>query len=230
MIEQIKGGFNRAFFTVRYKTLKCDRLSMTHNKSSERVSPENTAILLIDHQIGTIKLAISTPRDEIIRNTRALARTAVETGMPLVLSTSQEDQFQGPLLEDLREIAPTAYEERIKRPGVIDAWLYEPFRKAVEKTGRKKIIMAGLTNDVCVVYPAISAFSDGYEIQVVVDAGGSPTKMADDVALRRIESAGITLTSTNQVLAELARDWETPKGRIIIKIMYEEILGRLMEQ
>ena len=203
---------------------------MTHNKSFERLTPENTAILLIDHQIGTIKLAISTPRDEIIRNTRALARTAVETGMPLVLSTSLEDKFQGPLLQDLREIAPTAYEERIKRPGVIDAWLYEPFRKAVEKTGRKKIIMAGLTNDVCVVYPAISAFSDGYEIQVVVDAGGSPTKMADDVALRRIESAGITLTSTNQVLAELARDWETPKGRIIIKIMYEEILGRLMKQ
>ena len=82
---------------------------MTHNKSSERVSPENTAVLLIDHQIGTIKFAISTPRDEIIRNTRALARTAVETGMPLVLSTSLEDKFQGPLLQDLREIAPTAY-------------------------------------------------------------------------------------------------------------------------
>lgn len=112
---------------------------------------------MIDHQIGTIKLAISTPRDEIIRNTRALARTAVETGMPLVLSSSQEDQFQGLLLEDLRGIAPTAYEERIKRPGVIDAWLYEPFRKAVEKTGRKKIIMAGLTNDMCVLFIQQSA-------------------------------------------------------------------------
>ena len=75
---------------------------MTNNKSFERLTPENTAILLIDHQIGTIKLAISTPRDEIIRNIRALARTAVETGMPLVLSSSQEDQFQGLLLEDLR--------------------------------------------------------------------------------------------------------------------------------
>jgi nicotinamidase-related amidase len=77
--------------------------------------------------------------------------------MPLVLSTSLEDKFQGPLLQDLREIAPTAYEERIKRPGVIDAWLYEPFRKAVEKTGRKKIIMAGLTNDMCVLFILQSA-------------------------------------------------------------------------
>jgi len=54
MIEQIKGGFNRVFFIVRYKTLKCDRLSITLNKFSERISPENTAVLLIDHQIGTV--------------------------------------------------------------------------------------------------------------------------------------------------------------------------------
>ena len=79
---------------------------MTHNKSSGRVSPENTAELLIDHQIGTIKFAMSTPRDEIIRNTRALARTAVETGMPLVLSTSLEDKFQGPLLQDFVRLLP----------------------------------------------------------------------------------------------------------------------------
>lgn len=202
---------------------------MIQNKSSERLTPENAAILLIDHQIGTIKLAVSTPHDEIIRNTRALARTAVETGMPLVLSSSQEDHFQGLLLEDLRDIAPTAYEERIKRPGVVDAWLYEPFRKAVEKTGRRKIIMAGLTNDVCVVYPAISALHDGYEVQVVIDAGGSPTKLANDAALRRMESEHITLTSTNQVMAELAADWTNPKGAIIQRIMYEEILRRFIE-
>ena len=177
----------------------------------ERFTPENAVMLLIDHQVGTIKLAVSTPHDEIIRNTRALARTAVETDMPLVLSSSQEDHFQGLLIEDLRGIAPTAYEERIKRPGVVDAWLYEPFRKAVEKTGRKKLIMAGLTNDVCVVYPAISSLHDGYQIQVVVDAGGSPTKIANDAALSRMESEGITLTSTNQVMAELAVDWAKPK-------------------
>lgn len=190
---------------------------------------EDSVILLVDHQVGTIKLAASTPYDEIVRNTRALARTAVETGMPLVLSSSQEDHFQGPLLEDLQKIAPTAYEERVKRPGVVDAWLYEPFRKAVERTRRKKLIMAGLTNDVCVVYPSISALQDGYEVQVVVDAGGSPTKIADDVALRRMESAGITITSTNQIMAELAMDWANPKGKIIQKIMYEEILRKFIE-
>lgn len=122
---------------------------------------DNAAMLLIDHQVGTIKLAVSTPHDEIVRNTRALARTAVETGMPLLLTSSQEDHFQGLLLDDLQTIAPKAYADRIKRPGVVDAWLYEPFKKAVLATGRRKLIMSGLTNDVCIVYPAISAVGSG---------------------------------------------------------------------
>ncbi|MEC5218162.1 nicotinamidase-related amidase [Actimicrobium sp. GrIS 1.19] len=192
-------------------------------------SVSNAVMLLIDHQVGTIKLAISTPYDEIVRNTRALARTAVETGMPLVLTSSQEEHFQGLLLADLQTIAPRAYAERVKRPGVVDCWLYGPFKEAVVATGRKKLIMSGLTNDVCIVYPAISALEDGYEVQVVVDAAGSPTTAADETALRRMESAGVTLTSTNQVMAELAMDWASPTGSTIQTIMYQEVLKRLVE-
>lgn len=158
---------------------------------------DNAAMLLIDHQVGTVKLARNLPYAEILQNTRALARTAVETGMPLVLTSSEETNFQGLLFEDLQKIAPDAYAERVKRPGIVDCWLYEPYKKAVEATGRKKLIMAGLTNDVCIVFPAISAVEDGYEVQVVVDAGGSPTQVADETSLRRMERHGVTLTTTN---------------------------------
>jgi nicotinamidase-related amidase len=190
---------------------------------------DDSVMLLIDHQVGTIKLAISTDHDEIVRNARALARTAVETGMPLILTSSQEDHFQGLLLPDIQEIAPAAYAERVKRPGVVDAWGYAPFLAAVEKTQRKKLIMSGLTNDVCIVYPAISAVEAGYQVQVVVDAGGSPTKAADDTSLRRMEAHGVMLTSTNQLMAELAMDWASPRGSVIQKIMYQETLRRLVE-
>lgn len=189
----------------------------------------DAAILLIDHQVGTIKLAISTPYDEIVRNTRALARTAVESGMPLVLTSSQEDHFQGLLLDDLQTIAPQAYEDRVKRPGVVDCWQFEPYRNAVLATGRKKLIMAGLTNDVCIVFPAISAVEEGFSVQVVGDAGGSPTKAADDAALRRMEKHGVGITSTNQVMAELATDWASKTGTTIQGIMYQESLRRLVE-
>jgi len=83
-------------------------------------------------------LAICTPYDEIVRNTRALARTAVESGMPFVLTSSQEDHFQGLLLDDLQTIAPQAYGASVKRPGVVDCWQFEPYRQAVLATGRNK--------------------------------------------------------------------------------------------
>jgi len=190
---------------------------------------QNSAMLLIDHQRGTIKLAQNIPYDVIVQNTRALARTAVETGMPLVLTSSQEDHFQGALLDDIQQIAPEHYEKRVKRPGVVDCWLYEPFKQAVLATGRKRLIMAGLTNDVCIVYPAISAVEEGFEVQVVVDAGGSPTQLADETCLRRMEKYGVELTSTNQVMAELATDWASDEGAKIQGIMYEEILKSLVE-
>lgn len=193
-----------------------------------KFSVKNAAMLLIDHQQGTIKLARNIPREEIVQNTRALARTAVETGMPLVLTSSMEDHFQGLLLDDVQQIAPVAYANRVKRPGVVDCWEYEPYRAAVLATGRKKLIMAGLTNDVCIVYPAISAVEEGFEVQVVVDAGGSPTQLADETSLRRMEQNGVVLTSTNQVMAELANSWSEGSGATIQQIMYEEVLAALI--
>lgn len=190
---------------------------------------DNAAMLLIDHQRGTAKLARNIPADEILRNTRALARTAVETNMPLVLTSSEEENFQGLLFDDLQQIAPRAYGERVKRPGIVDCWQYEPFKAAVEATGRKKLIMAGLTNDVCIVFPAISAVEDGYEVQVVVDAGGSPTQIADTVSTERMKAHGVTLTTTNQLLAELAYDWAQGKGHTIQTILYQENLRQYIE-
>lgn len=191
---------------------------------------ENAAMLLIDHQVGTIQLARNIAREQIVQNTRALARTALETGMPLVLTSSEETQFQGLLLDDLQHLAPDAYEKRIKRPGIVDAWDFPDYKKAVEATGKNKLIMAGLTNDVCIVFPAISAVEDGYDVQVVVDAGGSPTAIADTISTQRMKDHGVTLTTTNQIMAELAVSWAVGSGKTIQTIMYQEVLSKLMEQ
>lgn len=97
----------------------------------------------------------------------------------------------------------------------------EHFAAAVKAIGRKKLIIAGVTNDVCTVYPALSLVRDGFEVQVVADAGASPTKMADDIALRRMDKAGVTLTSTNQLIAELAGSWATPEGSELVQVLME---------
>ena len=195
---------------------------------NNKFTVDNAAMLLIDHQRGTLHLSRNRAHDEILRNTRALARTAVETAMPLVFTTSMENHFQGLLLDDLRTIAPAAYEQRVKRPGVVDCWEYPDFKTAALASGRKKFILAGLTNDVCIVYPAISAVQEGYEVQVVVDAGGSPSQAADDAAVRRMERHGVVVTSTNQMLAELASSWSEGPGLAIQRILYEEIPSHLI--
>ena len=158
----------------------------------EKLNADNAAMLLIDHQVGTMGWAKSLPFEELKRNALMLAKTAKILKMPTVLTSSMEEYAQGPLLAGLETILPDEFAARIKRFGIVNAMDDENFAKAVKATGRKKLIIAGVTNDVCTVYPALSLVRDGFEVQVVADAGASPTKMADDIALRRMENGGVT--------------------------------------
>jgi nicotinamidase-related amidase len=195
--------------------------------NSERFNGANAAMLLIDHQIGTMSWVRSAPLEEIKKNTVVLAKAARALNMPVILTSSMEDHVQGPLMPELQAILPEAFAARIKRVGVVDAMDDENFASAVLATGRKNLLIAGITTDVCVVFPAMTAVQQGYSVQVVVDACGSPSKIGDDVALRRMEKAGVTLTSTNQAIAELARKWTTPEGGKLIEILFKDILSKL---
>lgn len=185
----------------------------------QRFTSDNAALLLIDHQVGTMGWVKSTTFDEMKRNALILAQAAKILKLPTVLTSSMEEAAQGPLLSELEAILPAEFAARIKRLGIVNAMDDEHFAAAVKATGRKRLILAGVTNDVCTVYPALSLVSMGYEVQVVADAGGSPTKMADDIALRRMERAGVTLTTTNQLIAELAGSWATPEGSQLVQVL-----------
>ena len=187
--------------------------------SYEKFSDDNAAILLIDHQVGTMSWVHSISFDDMKMNALMLAQSARILKMPVVLTSSMEEYAQGPLLSELESILPAEFAARIKRFGIVNAMDDGNFAAAVKATGRKKLIIAGVTNDVCTVYPALSLVRDGFEVQVVADAGGSPTKMADDIALRRMERAGVTLTTTNQLIAELAGSWTTPEGEQLIQVL-----------
>ncbi|MFC4761689.1 isochorismatase family protein [Dyella koreensis] len=182
-------------------------------------------MLLIDHQVGTMGWSKSMPFEELKRNALMLAETAKILNMPVILTSSMEEYAQGPLLDELKTLLPEAFETRIKRLGIVNAMDDENFARAVKATGRKKLILAGVTNDVCTVYPALSLVRDGYDVQVVADAGSSPTKMADDIALRRMERAGATVTSTNQLIAELAGSWATPEGGRLAGVLMKALQG-----
>jgi nicotinamidase-related amidase len=181
----------------------------------------NSALLLIDHQIGTMKLIKTIPLEVVKRNALALAKVAKILNLPVVLTSSLEEEFQGPLLPEFKEIVPEAFSARVKRVGIVNAWDDANFKAAVEKTQRRNLIMAGVTTDVCLVFPAIGAVRDGYQVQAVLDASGSPFELSEEMARRRMEREGVVLTATNTLIAELAQEWSSPAGRQLQKVMRE---------
>src|ERR1700686_4160535 len=182
-------------------------------------TPDNTAMLLIDHQIGTMAWTHSHDINLVRANALKLARIAKALEMPVVLTASMEDQVQGPLMPQLADILPEAFARRVKRPGIVNAMHHEGFNKAVKSTGRKKMFVAGITTEICVVFPVLQMLDEGYEVQVSADASASYTKYGDDITRRRMEKAGAVLTTVDQIISELAIDWTSALGQKLVPIL-----------
>lgn len=187
-------------------------------------SPKDTALVLIDHQVGTMQLIKNIDVAHAKKMTIALAKVAKIFGMPVVLTSSQENALQGPLMPELQGILPNEYKNRIQRAGIVNAWTDPAFKKAVEATGRKNLLMAGVTTDVCLIFPAIDAVNEGFNVQAVLDASGSPYELSEEMSRKRMENAGVVLTATNTAIAELTQDWSTPEGQKIVQLLFTEVL------
>ena len=193
--------------------------------SQERFTGSNAALVLIDHQKGTMSWARSIPFEVMKRNTIMLAKSAKILKMPIVLTSSMEEFVQGPLLAELADIAPDAFAKRIKRMGIVNAMDDKAFAEAVRASGRKKLVVAGVTNDVCTVFPVLTMLKEGFEVQVVADAGGSPTEIADRVSLNRMEKAGATIVSSNQAVAELVGSWASEEGGQVVQLIMQVLMA-----
>jgi len=128
---------------------------------------------LIDHQVGTLTFVHNMSSDESLRNAIMLAKAAKAYGMPVVLTTRQEDHAQGQTAPALQQALPEAYKNRVKRTGIVNAWADPNFSAAVRATRRRKLIMAAVTTDICLIFPAVSAVQEGFDVLAVLDASGS---------------------------------------------------------
>lgn len=173
----------------------------------KRLSRNDAAVLLVDHQSGLITLVQDYAPGEFKNNVLALANLAKYFKLPTILTTSFEDGPNGPMVPEIKEIFPNA--PYIPRPGQINAWDNKDFVKAIENTGRKQLIIAGVVTDVCVAFPALSAIEAGYDVYAVTDASGTFNKDVRDAALLRMTNAGVQTMNWFSVACELHRDWRT---------------------
>jgi nicotinamidase-related amidase len=168
-------------------------------------TPQDSAVVFIDHQPQMLFGVANIDRATLINNVTLLARVAKEFNVPAVLTAVETESFSGYIWPQLLDVFPgQAVVERTS----MNSWDDAGFRKAVEATGKKNIIMTGLWTEVCVTWPTIEMIGAGYNIYVVEDCCGATSQAAHDAALSRMVQAGAVRTTTIAALLEWQRDWK----------------------
>lgn len=171
----------------------------------KKLSKEDAALLLIDHQAGLISLVQDFSPDDFKNNVLALGAIGKFFNLPTILTTSFDQGPNGPIVPELKAQFPDA--PFIARPGQINAWDNEDFVAAVKATGRHQLIMAGVVTDVCVSFPALAAIEEGFDVFAVTDASGTFNQTVQQTAWTRMSAAGVQLVNWFAVACELHRDW-----------------------
>jgi nicotinamidase-related amidase len=174
-------------------------------QTDQLLSPENSALIIIDYQPIQVSSIRSMPREELVFNIVSTTKAALNYNVPIIHSTvNVETGRNKPPIQELQDVIgdlPT-YDRTS-----INAWEDTEFKQAVKALGRRKLIMTALWTEACLTFPALDALQEGYEVYVPVDAVGGTSVAAHEAALRRIEQAGAKLISRVQLYCELQRDW-----------------------
>ena len=173
--------------------------------SDHLLTPQNAAVLIIDYQPVQVSSIASRDKRQLVANITALARIAKLYRLPVVLATVNVSTGRNqPTIHQITEVLGDV--PIIDRTS-INAWEDKDFVDAVKATGRRKLIMAALWTEVCLVHPALDALADGYEVYPVVDACGGTSLEAHNAGLDRLQQAGARPTGWVQLICELQRDW-----------------------
>ncbi|TPX69070.1 hypothetical protein SpCBS45565_g02762 [Spizellomyces sp. 'palustris'] len=175
-----------------------------------RLDKKNAVLLVVDHQVGLFQLVRDYPPDQFKNSILAHAAIGKAFHLPTILTTSAEQGPNGPLPKEIVKMHPDA--PYIKRNGEVNAWDNADFRAAVEATGKKHVILAGITTDVCTAFLALSLRSAGYEVWANTDASGTFDQRTADDANDRMRAAGVTTAGMFAIVMDLMRDWRNTPG------------------
>ena len=173
------------------------------------LTPQNSALIVIDYQPTQVSSIQSRDRRSLVANIVAVARIAKLFGLPVVLSTvNVKTGKNAPTIKPITDVLSGV--EAIDRTS-INAWEDEDFVRAVKASGRKKLVIAALWTEACLIFPSLDAMREGFEVYPVVDAVGGTSLEAHNAAIDRLIQAGAQPTSWVQLACELQRDWNRDK-------------------
>ncbi|WP_020653370.1 hydrolase [Massilia niastensis] len=175
------------------------------NPKLEVLTPQNSQLIIIDHQPQMAFGVQSIDRQTLKNNVVGLAKAAKVFGIPTVITTVETESFSGNTYPEILDVFPG---QQILERTSMNSWDDQKVRDALKQNGRKKVIVAGLWTEVCNTTFALCAMLEGeYEIYMVADASGGTSKDAHDYAMQRMVQAGAVPMTWQQVLLEWQRDW-----------------------
>lgn len=182
--------------------------------SDKLLTPVNHTLIMIDHQPQMAFATRSIDVAELRNNVTGLAKAAKAFKVPTILTTVAEKSFSGPLFPELQAVFP---EQKPIDRTTMNTWEDQRVVDQVKKIGRKKLVMASLWTEVCLLEPALSAIDEGYDVYIVTDASGGVTREAHDMAVQRMVQAGAHPMTWVQYMLELQRDWA--RGETYMPVM-----------
>jgi nicotinamidase-related amidase len=168
----------------------------------EVITPENAALLIVDHQVGLYTGVKDISILELKHNIVGLVNASKIFGIPIVVTTTTENMW-GPIIPELQEVLK---EITIIQRTTVNAWDDQRVLEAIEKTNRKKLIMTGISTDVCLAFPAIAAVARGYDVYAVIDASGAFTVKQGELGVMRMVQAGVKVVGYSDVIVEMLKD------------------------
>jgi nicotinamidase-related amidase len=201
-------------------------LKIRDQKTDHLLTPENSTVIIIDYQATQVGSIESTDKYRMVQNTITLVKLARVFKMPVIVSTvNVKTGINGPTIPQIaNEVKDLPSYDRT----TINAWEDTEFLEAVKSTKRKKLVIAALWTEACLLFPVLDALKEGYDVYPVVDAVGGTSIIAHDAALRRMEKAGAQPVSIMGLICEIQRDWarsETVPGMLGVLAGAGNIVG-----
>ena len=195
----------------------------------EPLTSENAALVHVDHQVGHPTGVRDYTTGELKHNVIALAKAAKALNLPIVVTTTARDTMWGPTFPELVEALPGV--EIIDRSSV-NAFDDERVAGAIAATGRKKLIFAGISLEVCAAFPAITAIGKGLGAYVAVDASGTFSETKRLVGLLRMLQAGVIVSDYGTLMVEILKDNARPEAGAVygaIDMPWAKLVGQIAQ-
>jgi nicotinamidase-related amidase len=187
------------------------------------MTPEDTALIFIDMQLGAISTIQSMDQQEFKRNAIALAKVCTILHLPVIIAAADIVGDRGTVLPELTDRLPDAI--RIKH-ATNNSWETPDFVRAIEQTGCKTLAMAGLATDVGLCLPVISAVAPGYQVYAIIDVSGMLNSRSEQAAWMRMLQAGVILTSWTGFTGEIQHNYTQEPGTKLLQVIGEAVHHR----